>query len=238
MSRMLGQVAVEQVDDDLRGDLRALIESYATRRAVRSVAVVANAPLTRDPDRAAAVDACDLVIRCNSFVLDQGDDAYCGRRTNVVVLNAGTRITRSVLDGYSSRLYLFSSPGAVYRRRPSVPLPAVNLWPDDLGAAHVPNRAVVADLRELIRVTAGAGPDDVIVPTTGAVAAWLGLDLFPDADLLLTGFSAVADPHVTSWHHHRREDSAPVPVAEAHKIDAEGLLLRAWVADGRARHLP
>jgi hypothetical protein len=199
---------------------------------------VANAPLTRDLGRAAAIDACDVVIRCNSFVLDRGDDAFCGRRTNVVVLNAGTRITRSILDGYSSRLYLWSSPGAVYRRRPSVPLPAVDLWPDDLGGAQVPNRAVVAALRELIRDAAGAGPDVMLVPTTGAVAAWLALLLFPEAAPLLTGFSAISDPHVTAWHHHRREDNGPVPVAEAHKIDAEGMLLRQWVADGRARHLP
>jgi hypothetical protein len=237
MTRMLGQVAVDQVDEDLRADLRDLVESYATRRPVRSVAVVANAPLTHDVDRAAAIDAADLVIRCNSFVLDQGADAYCGRLTNVVVLNAGTRITRSVLDGYSSRLYLFSSPGAVYRRQPSVPMPTVNLWPDDLGAAYVPNRAVVAELRELVRAAAGVGPEDVLVPTTGAVAAWLALLLFPDADLLLTGFSAISDPHVTAWRHHGREDDGPVPVADAHKVDAEGILLRQWVADGRARYL-
>ena len=112
-------------------------------------------------------------------------------KTHVVVLNAGTRATCSVFDGYSRRLYLRSSPGAVYRRKASVPMPKVDLWPDDLGAVSVPNRAVVAALRA-----------------------------------------------VTEWRHHGREDSGPVPVAAAHKVDAEGVLLRRWVADGAARHLP
>lgn len=235
---MLTAEALTRTDEETREDLRRLLASYAARQPVRSVAVVANAPLTRDPERAAAIDACDLVIRCNSFVLDQGDDAYCGRVAHAVVLNAGTRATRSVFDGYSRRLYLRSSPGAVYRRKASVPMPRVDLWPDDLGAVSVPNRAVVAELRALVAAEQGADPGDVVVPTTGMVAAWLARRLFPDAELLLAGFSAIAEGAVTEWRHHGREDSGPVPVAGAHKVDAEGMLLRRWVADGAARHLP
>ncbi len=164
---MLTDEALTRTDEETREDLRRLLASYAARQPVRSVAVVANAPLTPDPERAAAIDACDLVVRCNSFVLDRGDDAYCGRVAHVVVLNAGTRATRSVFDGYSRRLYLRSSPGAVYRRKASVPMPKVDLWPDDLGAVSVPNRAVVAELRALVAAEQGADGDGVVVPTTG-----------------------------------------------------------------------
>lgn len=235
---MLTDEALTRTDEATREDLRRLLASYAARQPASSVAVVANAPLAPDPDRATAIDACDLVVRCNSFVLDRGDDAYCGRVAHVVVLNAGTRATRSVFDGYSRRLYLRSSPGAVYRRKASVPMPKVDLWPDDLGAVSIPNRAVVAELRALVAAEQGADGDGVVVPTTGMVAAWLARLLFPDAELLLAGFSAIAEGAATEWRHHGREDSGPVPVAAAHKVDTEGVLLRRWVADGVARHLP
>lgn len=229
---------IERSDELVRGDLRALMEAYAARLPVQRVAVVGNAPLTADPARAATIDGCDLVIRCNSFVLDQGDEAFCGRVTHVVVLNNGTRITPSVFAGYSSRLYFRSAPGAVYRRKPSVPMPAVDLWPDDLGAISVPNRAVVGPLRERI---ASAAPDDAeqfVVPTTGMIACWLAYQMFPEAGLLLTGFSSVTVGTQTQWHHHGRVDGGPVPVSTAHRIDAEGVVLREWIAEGRAEHLP
>ena len=117
-------------------------------------------------------------------------------------------------------------------------MPKVDLWPDDLGVVWVPNRGVVAELRALVAAEEGDDGGGVVVPTTGMVAAWLARRLFPEAELLLAGFSAIAEGAVTEWRHHGREDSGPVPVAAAHKVDAEGALLRRWVADGAAHHLP
>ena len=50
--------------------LRALVRAYARTPDVSSVAVIGNAPLEPSAERAAAIDACDVVFRCNSFVLD------------------------------------------------------------------------------------------------------------------------------------------------------------------------
>jgi hypothetical protein len=218
--------------------LRALVLAYTPDDDVRRAAVVGNAPLTADPARASAVDGCDLVVRCNSFVLDEPGASFSGRRADLVVLNEATRITRSVFAGYSARLYLRARPGAVYRRKPTVPMPLVELWPDDLGAVDVPNRAVVAGLREeLRRRDPEAGPDDLVVPTTGMLAAWLVRLLFPDARLVLTGFSTLTTGVGEAWHHHGRTDAGPVPVSPLHKVDAEGELLRSWIAAGTAELL-
>ncbi len=230
--------AVLRDDERMVGTLAALVSSYAARLPVRRVAVIGNAPLAPDPRRARSIDACDVVIRCNSFVTDAAGLPAIGRRTHVVVINAGTRITRSVFAGYSDRLYLRSSPGAVYRRRSSVPMPKVALWPEDLGAVSVPNRAVVAPLRELIESVREPDNDAFVVPTTGMVACWLGRRLFPDAALVLAGFSAVTAGAQAEWLHHGRTESGPVPVSTAHKIDAEGIILRRWVTEGQAEYLP
>jgi hypothetical protein len=237
MSHVLTE-EIERSDELVRSDLRALMKAYAGHLPVQRVAVVGNAPLTPDPARAAMIDDCDLVIRCNSFVLDQGEEAFSGRVTHVVVLNNGTRITPSVFAGYSGRLYFRSAPGAVYRRKPSVPMPAVDLWPEDLGAIAVPNRAVDGPLRELIASAAPDDPQQFVVPTTGMVACWLAHQLFPEARLRLTGFSSVTVGTQAQWHHHGRADGGPVPVSTAHKIDAEGFVLRQWISGGRAEHLP
>jgi hypothetical protein len=222
-------------------DLRALLLSYARDAAPTEVAVVGNAPLTESAARADRVDAAGLVVRCNAFVLDSpGGGRFVGRRADVVVLNAATPTTRSVFDRYGERLYLRVQAGAVYRRRPTTPMPRVDLWPDDSGAYSLPNRALVAELRDqLARHAPGDEPPDVIVPTSGVAAAWLAHRLLPEVRLLLTGFSALEDDaQPTQWRHHGREDAAPVPVAAAHVIGSEAALMRSWLAQGRAEHLP
>jgi hypothetical protein len=226
-----------QDEIDLAG-LRRLMDAYARRSPVASVAVVANAPLSADPGRARTIDGCDLVIRCNSFVLDRGTETYVGREADVVVLNPGTRITRSLFDGYSRRLYLRSIPGAIYRRRASVPMPRVDLWPDDLGAIDIPNRAVLAPLRALVtEADPRPSTDPFVVPTTGMIACWLARQLYPGARLVVTGFSSLAGGQTTEWLHHGRTDQGPVPVSTVHKIDAEGIVLRRWISEGAAVHL-
>lgn len=236
---MLTQADLEATDDALRDGLTRLIVSYAAG-PVRRVAVVGNAPLEPNTHRARRIDGADLVIRCNSFALDGPLDAPClGRRADVVVLNRGTRITPSVFHRYPSRLYLRTNAGAIYRRKPSAPLPAVNLWPDDLGCASIPNRALVADLRQLIASCGErTGGSTALIPTTGTVAAWLAYRLFTAAELLLTGFSFLTTgKQPTEWRHHWDLGASKVPVSSAHHVTAEGIVMRRWITEGRAEAL-
>jgi hypothetical protein len=223
-----------------RQDLRDLIASYAPSNEIRRIAVVGNAPLEPSVSRVAAIESADLVIRCNSFALDAPDAAaYSGRSTHVVVLNGGTRVNPWTFRGYTHRLYLRSQPGAVYRRKPTRPLPKIDLWPDDLGALCIPNGAVLAPLREhLIRLAPAVDDEDVVVPTSGTIAAWLGYLLFPEATLSLTGFSFLTEPEQTEWVHHWDGGTGADTVSTAHKIDREAVLIRQWIAEGRAEHLP
>jgi hypothetical protein len=232
---------LDTLDEALLADLRALVLAYAAVPAPTEVAVVGNAPVSQSDERASRIDAAGLVVRCNAFVTDSpGGPRFVGRRADVVVLNGATPTTRSVFDRYGDRLYLRVQAGAVYRRRPTTPMPRVDLWPDDCGAYSLPNRALVAELRDQLRRHAPGGtPPEVVVPTSGIAAAWLAHRLLPDATLLLTGFSALEDDaQPTQWRHHGRDDAAPVPVAEAHVIGSEAALMRSWLRDGRAVHLP
>lgn len=232
---------LDRTDEALRRNLRDLLISYAGSRPVGRIAVVGNAPLEPSADRAGRIDAADLVIRCNSFALDDPVGTPClGRRADAVVLNAGTRISPSVFDRYPQRLYLRSRPGAIYRRKPTAPMPKVLLWPDDLGFVTLPNRAVIAELRALIPHVAGDLGDEggVVVPTSGTIAAWVAYLLFPAAELTLTGFSFLRDSErPTHWRHHGDWGAAMVPVSNAHKLLGEATLMRRWIAEGRAHAL-
>lgn len=238
---MLTPADLAQTDAAVLDELRALLLSYARDAEPAEVAVVGNAPVPESAERADRIDGADLVVRCNAFVLDApAGPRFVGRRADVVVLNAATPTTRSVFARYSGRLYLRVQAGAVYRRRPTTPMPRVDLWPDDCGAYSLPNRALIADLRhQLARRAPGDDPPEVIVPTSGVAAAWLAYRLLPEARLLLTGFSALErDEQPTQWRHHGREEAAPVPVSAAHVIGSESALMRSWLSEGRAELLP
>jgi hypothetical protein len=222
--------SLARVDDDLRRLMREYVETFASSPSVRTVAVVGNAPLPPDPARARRIDACDLVVRVNSFWLDgPHDPASHGTRVDVVVLNRLLRATPALFADYRRRAYFVTEGGHVAHRKLRRP-PAY--WPPDLAAWPIPNRAVVAELRRLIDPQGEESA--LVVPTTGTSAAYLARSLFPDAHLVLTGFSFLSAPRQTSWSHHR---GGTVPVAAHHKIDKEGRLMRSWVDTGRAEVL-
>lgn len=211
------------------GTLRQLVSAYAERNPVCSVAVVGNAPMAPDETRAATIDAADLVIRVNSFVLDRAGEAPCqGRRADVVVWNRITRATRFLFDRYPERLYLLVEPMRLHGNREMWPAS----WPADLGLVPVPNREVVVPLNERLGYP---WREKRLAPTTGVTAAWMALQLFPRAELVLTGFSMLDDPGQTSWQH-QWGDSCPV--GREHRLDREAALLRSWRDSGRARMLP
>ena len=219
-----------RVDARLRELMRAYVESFCTSLPVRTVAVVGNAPMAPSRSRARRIDACDLVIRVNSFWVDGPTDPPShGRTVHVVVLNRLLRATPALFSDYRERAYFLTEGGHVAHRKLRLPPP---YWPADLAPWPIPNRAMVAELRRLI------DPDgeetSLVVPTTGTAAAYLGLWLFPDAHLVLTGFSFLSRPDQASWSHHK---GGVVPVAAHHKIGKESALMQSWIDAGRAKSL-
>lgn len=208
--------------------VRDLAVTYAQRRPVRTVAVVGNKPMGADPSRADAVDAADLVVRVNGFRLDEpgagpGERAY-GRAAHVVFFNRALRATPWFFEDYSQRLYLLVEPGRLHWEPEAVP----SWWPQDLGQVHVSND----DLTLPLSAELGLPTDrEGLWSTTGTMAAWWARRTFPDAQLLLTGYSMVDDPHQTRWSHASGDECI---VGPEHRIAAEAELLRRWQREGLA----
>ena len=214
--------------DHAHRSLTELMTAYARHEPVRSVAVVGNAPLAPDPVRARVIDDADLVIRMNSFVMDvPGGPACQGSRVDVVVWNRITRATEFVFRDYRDRLYVLVEPMRLHGNPEMWP----TSWPDDLGLVPVSNRAITAPLNDLLGLP---WHDEPLAPTTGTMASYLAVTLFPDAEITLTGLSYVDHHDQRSWRH-QWGDSCPV--GPEHRIDLESQLLRSWIASGQARFL-
>lgn len=216
--------------DPLR-ELRRLVAAYsrAPGTDVRSVAVVGNAPLEPSAARAAAIDACDLVVRVNSFVLDTaGSPPTQGKRVDVVLWSRLVRATPHLFDRYRERLYVLLEPMRMYGRREVWPAS----WPADLGLVAAPNGAVAVPLNEELGLP---WREEQLAPTTGTTAAWLARQLFPGAELVLTGLSFVDAPDQSTWEHQWGDS---VRVGPEHRIAAEAALVRRWRDEGRVRMLP
>jgi len=214
--------------------VRDLLAAYAASDPVRSVAVVGNAPLAPDEDRAAAIDACDVVLRVNSFVLDEPGGPPCqGRRVTAVAYSRGLLATPFTFARYSEVAFLVTEPSRIYHDRPLARYVKdwPRWWPEDLGYLAVPNTPFTMPLLETLGMP---WREEVCVPTTGIMACWIAATCFPEAALVLTGFSMVDDPHQTTWRHQAGDVS---PIGGAHHIGPEGALLRRWIDDGKARFL-
>lgn len=209
--------------------LRDLMAAYARRTPVRTIAALGNAPLEPSSERADAVDACDLVVRVNSFVVDEPEEPRAqGRRTDVVVWNRITRATRHTFDRYRERLYLLAEPMRAHGRAEMWPAS----WPADLGLVPLPNREVLGRIGEELGVP---WREERLAPTTGLTAAWLAMTLFPEARVLLAGYSFLDDAEQTGWGY---QGGGWSPVGREHRIDAEKALMQSWLASGRAERLP
>ena len=212
--------------------LTTYLESYASRLPVRTVAVVGNAPLAPSTERRDRIDAADVVIRCNSVMLDEPDAEPClGTKTDIVLLAKVTRVTPYVFRDYARRAYLVPEAGqmrALGGKPPPVITPS---WPADLGCVPVPNAGFAAAL--VAQLDPGDGR--YAVPTTGTLSAFVGYTVFPGAELMLTGFSFLHAPEQTEWLHHYGDAS---PVHEAHLLDRERALMQSWIDAGRAVYVP
>jgi hypothetical protein len=207
--------------------LQDYLESYAEHRPVRSVAVIGNKPLEPDAQRAAAIDASDLVRRVNSFQLDEpGEPPTLGTACHVALISRRVRTTKWVFQDYRRRGYLVPQMGFPLLRGVRLnPL----FWPPDLGAMPLPNGVVMKRLAD--RLDPGHAPGRLI-PTSGTTLAYLAHEMFPGAAMLATGFSFMTLTEQTEWAHHSGGTTA---VHEYHDLSLEAELLRSWVADGSIR---
>ena len=215
--------------------LRSYLLAYAARQPVERVAVVGNAPLSPDAERAGAIDAADLVIRVNAFVLDEpGEAPTVGTACHVVLLSRATMITPWTLRDHRDRAYLVPQAGFVqYRPGDETGLLLhAGFWPSDLGAMPLPNAVVKV---RVVRALDPAARPGSLIPTTGTTALFLAHEMFPGADLVGAGFSFLDDGEQQSWSHH---SGGRTKVNWQHRLDLEATLLRSWIADGTLRHLP
>lgn len=204
--------------------IRRHLAAYAARSPVRSVCVVGNAPLEPSRSRAERIDASDLVIRANSFALDERDDEPClGSACHAVLLSRSTRFTPWVFHDYRHRAYLLMQAGFTNFR--SVRDTAAH-WPADLGALPVPNEIVTRPLAD--RLLPEREPLSLI-PTTGTTGLFLAHEMFPDAEMFATGFSFVRHREQEEWAHH---SGGATRVNPLHRLDLEGELLQSWLDDG------
>lgn len=208
--------------------MRVLAAAYAERPEVKTVAVVGNAPLEPSEERADAIDECDLVFRCNSFVVDRaGEPRAQGSKVHVVVLNRLLRASPPVFDSYRDRLYLMVEPGRLHREG-GLRLPR---WPEDLGVLPVPNREITLPLSDALGLDSRNKPEWA---TTGVMSAWIARTLFPQAELRLAGYSMIDDTTQTAWEHAWGDSCV---VGREHRIEPEGALLRNWIDSGQAQWL-
>jgi hypothetical protein len=205
-------------------ELTELATAYAVRTPVTTVAVVGNAPLEPSEERAAQIDAADVVIRMNSFVLDKpGAPACQGSRVDVVLWSRLAVATPDLFDRYSERLYVMLEPMRMFGRPEMWPAS----WPADLGFVVARNDSVATPLNDAIGLP---WREQKLAPTTGTTGVWLAMNLFPDAEVRVAGLSYVDNPDQTRWEHQFGDD---VRVGPEHRIAEEGRLIRTWLASGR-----
>ncbi|GAA1668284.1 hypothetical protein [Microbacterium lacus] len=204
--------------------LRPLVSTYSRTPHIRSVAVVGNQPLAPSAQRAAVIDAADLVFRVNGFRLDE-DEPTVGRRADVVVFNRGVRPTPWFFQDYTRRLYLMIEPGRMHEENPKIP----DFWPRDLGIVTLANREVIVPLNRVIGQQSAV---DGLWATTGTTMLWTATRLFPNATVDVAGLSFVDAPEQRTWSHAFGDPSA---VGPEHLIANEGRLVRDWISSGRIR---
>ena len=219
--------ASQQVQWD---QMRDFLAAYAVRSPVRKVTVIGNAPLAPSPDRVADIDSSDIVIRLNSMALDRPGGPPCvGTRCTAVVLSRYAPVTPWTFQDYKRRAYLIPQAGYGLRY---ILHPQPYFWPSDLGSLPIPNAPVITRL--LDRLDPNHVPNELI-PTSGTIGLFLGHEMFPDAELVATGYSFLDGVQQTAW---RYQSGGGSPVIAAHQLPLEAALLRSWVRDGTLRVLP
>lgn len=214
--------------------VRGLLAAHAGKGDVGTVAVVGNAPLEPDAERARQIDDADLVVRCNSFVLDDPEgEPTQGRSVHAVAFSRGLLATTHSFARYRDLAYLVTEPSRIYTDTPLARYVKEwpTWWPRDLGFVAVPNGPFTFPLLDELGLP---WRERVVVPTTGMMAIAIARACFPEADLIMAGFSMIDQPHQSEWRHQAGDSS---PIGGAHYISAESRTLRRWIDNGEARYV-
>jgi hypothetical protein len=135
------------------------------------------------------------------------------------------------LHDYRNRGYLVPQVG--WDSHPTRALIRVSapFWPADLCALPLPNAILKQRLGDLLAPDWRPG---WIIPTAGTIAVFLAHEMFPEAELVATGYSFLDDETQKSWDHH---SGGHTRLPWQHRLNHEAQLLRSWIADGSLRML-
>ncbi|MFO7561777.1 MAG: glycosyltransferase family 29 protein [Enhygromyxa sp.] len=204
--------------------------------SLMKVVVIGNSRDILARDNGAAIDACDLVIRLNSFKTD-GVERHVGRRVDVVSICLAPWVVANALVHAAEQI----------ARAPAIWTPSWRGHAEDheVTAAMATCRRPVSDLvfaddtghAKLIqdlyaefhrRAEARPGPKTQapdgkrLLPTTGFLTVHLARARFPSAALFITGFGLNSPPSPA------RFDASGVPMWLGHDLPTE----RAWLFEG------
>jgi len=204
------------------------------------VVVVGNSRDLLDRDDGETIDACDRIVRINSFRL-HGHERQVGSRIDIVSLCLSPDLVRSALV-HSAHLIAqarelwtpiwrgnisdadIATALSLFKRKPSD-----LIFCDDTG-----HKEVVTRLYDLVFATASRRPgpktqtEDGLkfLPTTGFQTVHLARARFPAADLYITGFGLNAPFNL------RRFDTSGISIWKGHDVPAERELLLKGIEDG------
>jgi hypothetical protein len=209
------------------------------------VVVVGNSRDLVDRDDGSRIDACDRIIRLNSFRL-AGFERRVGSRVDIVSLClspshvAGALVHSAGLIRRARELWTPAWRGQAPKEAIDRAIAAIGcqgrdvVFSDDTG-----DKAIVMALYDLVYRTAAQrqGPKtqardgSKFLPTTGFQTVHLARARFPGADLYITGFGLNSPLDL------RRFDTSGVGIWPGHDIPAERQLLLEGVASGHWKKL-
>ena len=209
------------------------------------VVVIGNSRDLLDRDDGKKIDACDRIIRINSFRLS-GYTRQVGSRIDIVCICISPDLVKWALIHsadlicQAKELWTTSWRGDFSDEEVATAMAIVKRKPEDLiFCDDTGHKDVMMELYDLVYKTAEKreGPKtqtkdgQKFLPTTGFQTVHLARARFPTADLYITGFGLNSPIDL------RRFDTSGVEIWPGHDIPAERELLLRGIKEGRWKKL-
>jgi hypothetical protein len=209
------------------------------------VIVIGNSRDLLDRDDGEKIDACDRIIRINSFRLS-GHTRQVGSRIDIVCICISPGLVKAALVHsadlicQANEIWTPTWRGESPEEGVASAMAAVKRKPDDLVFCDdTGHKHVIMELYGLVYETAERreGPKtqtkdgEKFLPTTGFQTVHLAEARFPGAELFITGFGLNSPPDL------RRFDTSGVEIWPGHDIPAERELLLRGIAQRRWKKL-